>query len=168
VDISTCINLKVVQGGRKKLSEVECKEQYYVEISNRFAALENLDDEVDIKISTKESLGYYELKKHKPWFNKGCSKLLDQRKQAKLNWLQDPNKINGANLNNIGCGVSRHFRNKKREYKNKNKLRGISPQVNLYRPSDRCLSAKLVPTLVDRGCHVVSTTNPPQSLFSVF
>jgi hypothetical protein len=25
--------------------------------------------------------GYYELK-HKPWFGKGCSKLLDQRKQA--------------------------------------------------------------------------------------
>jgi hypothetical protein len=27
------------------------------------------------------------LKKHKPWFNKGCSTLLDQRKQAKLQWL---------------------------------------------------------------------------------
>jgi hypothetical protein len=32
----------------KKLNEVECKEQYRVEISNRFAALENLDIEVDI------------------------------------------------------------------------------------------------------------------------
>jgi hypothetical protein len=28
----------------------------------------------------------------------------------------------------------------------------------LYRPSDRRLSAKLVPTLADRGCHVVSAT----------
>jgi hypothetical protein len=27
----------------------------------------------NIKISVKESLGYYELKKHKPWFDKGCS-----------------------------------------------------------------------------------------------
>jgi hypothetical protein len=27
------------------------------------------------------SLGYCELKKHKPWFNEGCLKLLDQRKQ---------------------------------------------------------------------------------------
>jgi hypothetical protein len=46
--------------------------------------LENLDTEVDvnkawetirenIKISAKESLGYYELKKHKPWFDEGCS-----------------------------------------------------------------------------------------------
>jgi hypothetical protein len=24
-----------------------------------------------------------------PWFGEGCSKLLDQRKQAKLQWLQD-------------------------------------------------------------------------------
>jgi hypothetical protein len=56
--------------------------------------LEDLDDEVDInsawetirqniKISGKESPGYLKLKKHKPWFDKGCSELLDQRKQAK-------------------------------------------------------------------------------------
>jgi hypothetical protein len=32
----------------KELNEVECKEQYRVEISNRLAALENLDDNVDI------------------------------------------------------------------------------------------------------------------------
>jgi hypothetical protein len=31
----------------KKLVEVEGKEQYQVNISNRFAALENLDDDVD-------------------------------------------------------------------------------------------------------------------------
>jgi hypothetical protein len=29
----------------------------------------------------------------------------------------------------------------------------------LYRPSDRRSSAKLVPTFADRGCHVVSVTN---------
>jgi hypothetical protein len=79
----------------KKLNEVEDKQQYLVETSNRFAALENLDIEedinrawetirVNIKISAKESLGYYGLKKHKPWFDEGCSELLDQRKRAKL------------------------------------------------------------------------------------
>jgi hypothetical protein len=41
-----------------------------------------------------------------------------------------------------------------------NKLRGFSPQGNYYRPSDRRLSAKLVSTLVDKGCRVVSATNP--------
>jgi hypothetical protein len=56
------------------------------------------------------------LKKNKPWCDEGCSKLLDQRKQAKLQWLQDPSKINGDNLNNIRCETSKHFRNKKQEY----------------------------------------------------
>jgi hypothetical protein len=111
----------------KKLNEVEDKEQCCVEISNRFAALENLDAEVDfnraletirenIKISAKENLGYYELKKHKPWFDGGCTKLLYHWKQAKLQWLQDPSEISADNLNNIGREASRHFRNKKREY----------------------------------------------------
>ncbi|PNF26444.1 hypothetical protein B7P43_G16449, partial [Cryptotermes secundus] len=68
----------------KKINEVEGKEQYCVEISNRFAAMENLETEVDvnkawetvrenIKMSAKESLCYYEPKKHKPWFDEGCS-----------------------------------------------------------------------------------------------
>jgi hypothetical protein len=30
----------------------------------------------------------------------------------------------------------------------------------LYRLSDRRLSAKLVPTFAERGCHVVSVTDP--------
>jgi hypothetical protein len=36
----------------KKLNEVEGKEQYRVEISNRFASLENLDTEVDVNNSS--------------------------------------------------------------------------------------------------------------------
>jgi hypothetical protein len=96
----------------KKLIDVGGKEQFLVEVSNRFAALEDLDAEVEInsawetireniKISAKGSLGYFELKKHKPRFDEGCSKLLDQRRQAKLQWLQDPSEINGDNLNNV-------------------------------------------------------------------
>jgi restriction endonuclease S subunit len=68
----------------------------------------------NIKISAKESLGYLELKKHKPWFNKGCLKLLDQRKQAKLQCLQDLSGINGDNMNNVRRETNRYFRNKKR------------------------------------------------------
>jgi CBS-domain-containing membrane protein len=30
----------------------------------------------------------------------------------------------------------------------------------LYRPSDRRLSVKLVPPFVDKGCHVVSVMDP--------
>jgi hypothetical protein len=68
----------------KSLNEVETEEKYRFEVSNRFAALEDLDDEVEInfvwetireniQISAKESPGYYKLKKHKPWFDEGCS-----------------------------------------------------------------------------------------------
>jgi 50S ribosomal subunit-associated GTPase HflX len=57
------------------LNEVGAKEKYRVEVSNRFAALEDLDAEVEINsawktireniiISAKESLGNFELKKN--------------------------------------------------------------------------------------------------------
>jgi hypothetical protein len=66
----------------KKFNEVEGKEQFRVEVSNRFAPLEDLDVEVEINsaweiireninISAKECLDYFELKKHKPWFDEG-------------------------------------------------------------------------------------------------
>jgi hypothetical protein len=64
----------------------------------------------------QRGLVYYELKKHKPRFNKECSKLVDQRKQAKLQWLQDPSEINGDNLNDERHEASRYFRDKKMEY----------------------------------------------------
>jgi hypothetical protein len=43
----------------------------------------------------------------------------------------------------------------------KTKLRGVYSASELYRPSDRRLSAKFVPTFADRGCRVVSATDPP-------
>ena len=57
----------------RKLKELEVKEKYQIEITDRFAALENLSDSEDInrawenikeniKTSAKESLGLYELK----------------------------------------------------------------------------------------------------------
>jgi hypothetical protein len=70
---------------------VYCGIEYRAEVSNRFAALEDLDAEVEInyasktiieniKISAKYGLGYYELEKRKPWFEEGYTKLLDQNK----------------------------------------------------------------------------------------
>jgi hypothetical protein len=85
--------------------------------------LEDLDAEVEInsawemiretiKTLAKESLGYFELKKHKPWLDEACSKLVDQMKQAKLQWLQDPSEINGDNLKIVSREASRCFRKK--------------------------------------------------------
>jgi hypothetical protein len=81
----------------KKLNEIQDKEQYRVEVSKSFADLEDLDLEMDISsfwetirgnmnVSAKESLGYYELNKHALYFEEGCSKLLNQRKQTNCIW----------------------------------------------------------------------------------
>jgi hypothetical protein len=64
----------------KKLSELQGRKQHQLKISNRFAALENLNVSGDInrawenikeniKISARESLGLQEWKQHKPWFD---------------------------------------------------------------------------------------------------
>jgi hypothetical protein len=55
-----------------------------------------------------------------------------------------------------------HFNHKA---KRKTKLRGLQSASELYRPSDRRLSAKLLPTFADRGCRVVSATEPPGRSF---
>jgi hypothetical protein len=56
------------------------------------------------------------LKQHKPWFDEECLGFLDQRKQAKTQWIQDPSHKNVDILNNVRCDVSRHLRNKKKAY----------------------------------------------------
>jgi hypothetical protein len=55
--------------------------------------------------------------------------LVDQRKQAKLQWLQDPSEVNENNLSNVRRDTSRHFRNKKREY--------LKDRINKYESNGR-------------------------------
>jgi hypothetical protein len=89
--------------------------------------LENLEDSGDInrawdnirqnaKILAQESLGYCESKYRKPWFDEECSKLVDRRKQAKLQWLQDPSEADEDNLSDVRREADKHFRKKRREY----------------------------------------------------
>jgi len=106
----------------RKIYELEVKEKYQIEIINRFANLENLyvDEDVsrawenikeNIKASAKESLGLHELKQHTE-----CLDFLDLRKQAKMQWKQDPSRSNVDNLNNVRRDASRQGRNKKKAY----------------------------------------------------
>ena len=59
----------------RSLKELEVRKQCQIKITNRFATFENLNESNDInsawhsKTSTKEDLGLYELKQHKPWFD---------------------------------------------------------------------------------------------------
>jgi hypothetical protein len=76
-------------------------------------------------------------------------KLIDHQKQAKLQWMQNPNQINRDNTQNLRCETSRKFRNKKKGYlkgkineletNNKNKnirdlYRGINEFKKAYQP----------------------------------
>jgi len=78
----------------RKLNELEVIKQYQIEITNRFAGLENLNNDEDVNrtwenikenihTSAKESLGLHELKQHKPWFDAECLGFLDQRSRLK-------------------------------------------------------------------------------------
>jgi hypothetical protein len=159
----------------KKVNEGDIKEQYQVTIRKKLVALENLQHNWDInrawddireniKISTQETLGYCESKHHKLWFDEECSKLVDQRKQAKLQWLQDPSEVDKNNLNEGRWEASRHFRNKKREYvkdktnelesnsKNKNireLYRGINEFMNGYHTRTNLVKDKRSDLLAD-------------------
>jgi hypothetical protein len=48
------------------------------------------------------------------------------------------------------------------------KIPWSEPASELYRPSNRRLSAKLLPTCADRECHVVSVMDPSGRILSVF
>ena len=111
----------------RKLNEPEVREQYQIEITNKFSALEKLNDDEDanrtweniignIQISAKESLCLHELKQNKPWYDEECLGFLDQSKRAKIQWIQDPSQSKVDNLNSVMREVSRHFRNKKKAY----------------------------------------------------
>jgi len=70
----------------------------------------------NIQISAKEILGMHKWKQHKPWFDEECLGFLDQKKRAKMQWVQDPCQSNVDNMNSVRREVSRHFGNKKKEY----------------------------------------------------
>jgi len=56
------------------------------------------------------------VKHHKAWFDYECLSFLDPRKQAKIQWLQNPNHSHVDNLKNVRREASRHLRSKKKEY----------------------------------------------------
>ncbi|KAJ4430139.1 hypothetical protein ANN_22349 [Periplaneta americana] len=146
-----------------KLKDEEANQNYQVEISNTFATLESSDKvekELDvnsvwenirdsIKIAAEQSIGYYETKKKKPWFDEDCCMVVERRKQAKLKLLQDPVEEKRDNYFNERREASRTLRNKKRGYlkeklnevetnsKNKNirdLYKGIKEFKNGYQP----------------------------------
>jgi hypothetical protein len=56
-------------------------------MAGMYSARENIKD--NIKISFKYCLLLHELKQHKVWFDEECSQFFDNRKQVKMQWLQN-------------------------------------------------------------------------------
>jgi hypothetical protein len=139
----------------KKLDVRGVKEKYQLEILNRVLSLESLDENSDInnawesireniKTTDKDNIEYQKLKHNKTWFDDKCSKLIDKRKQVKLQWLQNPSQINGNNLQNLNVKPVEHLGTRKGEYlrgrineietNNKNKnIRDFYRHVNKFK-----------------------------------
>jgi hypothetical protein len=104
-------NLYVEIFDLKKLDDIQVKEKYYIETSSGFAALDSEGEVLDInnawellektsRPQKKENVVYQKIKHNKSWFGE-YSKLADQREQLKLQLLQNANKINRENLQNV-------------------------------------------------------------------
>ena len=111
----------------RKLKDLESRKEYQTEITKSLVALAhfyyseniNITWEIikeNIKISAKESLGLHKFKQHKPWLDEECLHFLDQRKQAKMKCLRDPNQSIVDNLNHVRREARKHLRYKNNEY----------------------------------------------------
>jgi len=111
----------------RKLNESEVREEYQIDITNRFASLENANVDEDVnrtwenikenmQTPAKESLVLHGLNQNKPWFDEECLGFLDQRKRTKLQWIQDPRQSNVDILNVVRREVSRYFKDKMKAY----------------------------------------------------
>ncbi|KAJ4446236.1 hypothetical protein ANN_12930 [Periplaneta americana] len=140
LDIVRCLNELDEDALYESSDEVE-KE---LDVNN---VSENIRD--SIKIAAEQSIGYYETKKKKPWFDEDCCIAVERRKQAKLKFLQDPVQEKRDNYFNERREASRTLRNKRRGYlkeklnevetNNKNKnirdlYKGIKEFKNGYQP----------------------------------
>jgi hypothetical protein len=84
-----------------KLNELEVRRQYQIDITNRFAGLENVSDSEDInrawenikgdiKPSAEERLGVQELEQHKQWFDECLGFSIEgSRLKCSGYWIQD-------------------------------------------------------------------------------
>jgi len=97
-------------------------------ISNRFAALENLNDGEEInrawknikknnKSLGKGSLGLYVSKQHKPWFDEEYVRCLNQGMQTNTQRLQNQNQRNIDNPNMSDVKLFDISRTKRRKAK---------------------------------------------------
>jgi hypothetical protein len=84
----------------KKLNKLEVRKEYEIKIEERFEAVENVNHseyinraweniKENVKTQAKNSPDLHEMKQHKPLLDEERLRFLDQRKQAKMQWVED-------------------------------------------------------------------------------
>jgi hypothetical protein len=135
-------------------------------------AWENMKE--NIKTSAKESLGLYDVKQHKPWFDEECSHFIDQRKQAKMLWLHDPHHSNVDNLNNVRCEQKNEYLKAKSDeletnskIKNTDLYRDVSDFKEGYQPRTNIVKDEKGDLVTDSHSFLARWRNHFSQLFSV-
>ena len=113
----------------QSLTEGENGIKYAVEITNKFAALEEMDESdvnaVDkqwenirdaIVKSAEATVGFCKRHKNKPWFDEDCVKIAKVRNEARIAWLTKNTDETRNQFINIRQAAHNMFKNKKRQY----------------------------------------------------
>ena len=108
------VRLKANRGSRnerkmrfdtEKLKENNVKEEYQLELRNRFRVLTEERGETEdinqrwrdleqaVKDVAEEKIGYIEGTRSQHWFDDECRRAANERKQARINHLQDVNDL---------------------------------------------------------------------------
>jgi hypothetical protein len=128
---------------RYNLLDREIRQEYQIDVANRFSALEGFEiSSVDdtwvkirdsIKATAKEKVGVLETNRNKPCFNQECSELANKRKQTKLLWRQNPNGQTAEDISNVRRDTCKTFRKNKGDYMKAkvNKLEENSKNKNI-------------------------------------
>jgi hypothetical protein len=72
-------------------------------LGNALQALTKLRPETERE---RERIRYYESKQYNRWFGEICTELSIRRKEAKLQWLQDPSQMNGDGLKSVNAKLA--------------------------------------------------------------
>jgi hypothetical protein len=106
----------------------------------------------------QEDLDYYELQLHVPLFDEECSKLLDQKKQAKVQWLVNLSRDSMSNVRHECCKTLGTWKTKQKWTRNKEyeqkyytyiylcTIRGCIQKFPDWQPGARTANGKLSAT----------------------
>jgi len=113
----------------QSLTEGENGLKYAVEVTNKFAALKEINESDDNAVdkqwenvrdaivkSAEVTVGFCKRHKNKPWFDEECVKIVKVRNEARIAWLTQNMAETRNKFLNIRQAAHNLFKNKKRQY----------------------------------------------------